>query len=134
MRARIALPNRLLSQHTFTLSGTSTGSPPLALHESSNGPLVLNIGSQTVTTAALWWRGHAYRVPELAPGAQWQPDETSERVPSETTERILLARLPRQTSALLMPYTLADAGVVPARDTLAGWLLIRTRPLLVKRS
>jgi hypothetical protein len=118
------LTTRLLAEQSFWLAGAVGLPPPLTLTLTRTGPSVRNEREVVAASGVLGWEGRRYTVPPLAPGEHWSPPFEAESWGRGTAEQWLRARS-INGAALLLPFTLQDAGLVGAGAPAAGWLLIR---------
>ncbi len=122
--ATLRLTTRLLAEQSFWLAGAVGLPPPLTLALTRTGPSVRNEREVVAASGVLGWEGRRYTVPPLAPGERWSPPVEAEPWGNATAEQWLRARS-INGAALLLPFTLQDAGLVGAGAPAAGWLLIR---------
>jgi hypothetical protein len=122
--ATLRLTTRLLAEQSFWLAGAVGLPPPLTLVLTRTGPSVRNERDVVAIGGVLGWEGRRYTVPPLAPGEHWSPPFEAESWGRATAEQWLRARS-INGAALLLPFTLQDAGLVGAGAPAAGWLLIR---------
>ena len=124
-RRRLLLHTRLLEPQTFRFTGVFDGAAPLSLTLTPAGPEIVTTG-RFAGSAILAWQGQRYTVPQLPPSARWTPPEQVETWGTTPQERLL--RLESATeAALLLPFTLKNAGLLAAAVDTGGWLLIRAR-------
>jgi len=124
-RRRLLLHTRLLEPQTFRFTGVFDGAAPLNLMLTPTGPEVVNTGRFT-GSALLAWQGQRYTVPRLPPGARWTPPQQAEIWGTTPQEQLLRLESATET-ALLLPFTLKDAGLLAAAVDTGGWLLIKAR-------
>jgi len=124
-RRRLLLHIRLLEPQTFRFASAFNGAAPLSLTLTPAGPEIVNTG-RFAGSAVLAWQGRRYTAPPLPPGARWTPPQQAEAWGTTPQERLL--RLESATeAALLLPFTLKDAGLLAAAVDTGGWLLIKAR-------
>lgn len=123
--AQLEVETRLLSEHAFVVSGTFLVDNAPALRLAAGGAEVVNPGDRPTAPALLAWQSRRHEVPALAPGEQWRPPAEGSAWQATPAEQALRARALREPALLLVPYSLADAGLIAGGADARGWLLVR---------
>jgi len=120
------ISGHLLSQHSFQAEGLLPITAPLVEVSANPQVLLTNRDSKPLTGLRLVAEGHNYALPSLAPGEQWSMPEKSQEWGAEQQDRLLRRRVSGDEIGILIPYSLADAGIIGHRVNSAGWLLVHT--------
>jgi hypothetical protein len=121
---QLGFPTRLFSRHEFVLQGSITPNIQLVLGVAATGPVIDNHGHVQSPPSLLAWHGNKYSVPSLSPGERWVTPAKPGSWGNDGAERILREQAVRETAALLIPYSLADAGIIAADTDTHGYLLV----------
>lgn len=121
---QLGFPTRLFSRHEFVLQGNINPHIQLVLGVAAAGPVIDNHGQVQSPPALLAWHGNKYSVPPLSPGERWAAPEKPETWGNGGAERILREQALREIAALLIPYSLADAGIIAADTDTHGYLMV----------
>ena len=122
---RLTVNTQLLSRHEFELAGTTPTAVPLTLLVDERGPEIVNLSAESSPSAILAWKGERYQVPMLAPKARWRPGSEPSAWERSPGEQLLRARIRDDNPALLLPFSLSDAGLLNGTADARGWLLMR---------
>lgn len=122
---QLHFPVRLFSRDEFVLRGNLPAAVPLVLLATPGGPVIDNHGDADSPACLLAWHGDKFSVPPLAPGQRWVAPAQPEGWGNSGAERLFRERALRETAALLLPYSLADAGVLADDPQAHGYLMVR---------
>jgi hypothetical protein len=114
----------LFSRHEFALHGNFTLEQPLVISLLDTGPIIENRNNVSAPPALLAWHDKKYFVPALSPGEHWRPPPEAEAWASNGVEQIFREQALRETAALLLPYSLTDAGVIATDTNAHGYLMV----------
>ncbi len=122
---QLTLTTQPLIHDRFLFQGSFPVPYKLSLITDEATPIVINHGDKTATGAMLYWQDKILAVPPLAPGRQWTPTSTDTIEISSTFHSMIRARTISDSAALILPFTLKEAGLLPSHVQESGWLLIR---------
>lgn len=118
-------PSQPFEISRYRFQGTLPAPTLPALDDSAAVPQVINRDSSESPHGLLSWAGRIHQVPRLAPGAHWTPSEQTLAATDDDRARLLRERVGDSGTALLLPYSLIDAGLTPLQVQASGWLLVR---------
>ena len=122
---QLAFPARLFSRHEFGLHGSFAVQPALVLGHTGKHPAIDNRSTQYSPSSVLAWRDQKYSVPALPPGARWIPEHPAEPWSNTGVEQVFREQALGDEAALLLPYSLSDAGIVATGSAASGYLMVR---------
>jgi len=122
---QLTVTTRPFSHDHFFFQGPLSISHNISLTGSKGVPVVINHGKEKTAQAILSWQGKIISVPPLEPNKPWSPTGGSTIEISSTLNSMIQARTVADDTALILPHSLREAGLLPSHVKESGWLLIR---------
>jgi len=122
---QLTVTTQPFSRDQYWFQGTLPIPHSLSLITNEMTPIVINHGDKNSSNAILSWQGRILSVPSLAPGRQWTPTKPDAIEISSTLHSMIRARTGPDSTALILPFTLQQAGLLPSHVQESGWLMIK---------
>ncbi|MCP3870514.1 MAG: hypothetical protein GY703_20965 [Gammaproteobacteria bacterium] len=119
--------SQAFTTRNYGFQGTLRLSPSLSLVTTLPRPVVRNRDKEPTPGGFLAWNGSVHRLPSLKPEQSWSPSEADLIQVENGTTRLLMHQTGENATALVLPFSLRDAGLEFSDIETVGWLMIRAR-------